>query len=260
MQRPPADTGGRTLLRVAPPSLPALVVGRVTHRRLRPIEHTVDHGHYSWLVDLDRVPTLTWPLRMLASFRAEDHFDGGRLGGGIRGDLVRFLRRRGVEVEPGDRLLMLAHPRSLGHGFNPLSVHWCVTAEDEVRAAVLEVHNTYGQRHAYLLRPDAEGRDVVSKEFYVSPFNDTSGSYAVRLHLGERVTVSVQLQHAGETTFAATLTGQARPATSAMVLRQAMTTPLMTHRVSALIRGHGVWLWLRRLPVRPRPDHQDVTR
>ena len=29
--------------------------------------------------------------------------------------------------------------------------------------------------------------------------------------------------------------------------------PLMTQRVSGLIRVHGIWLWLRRLPVRPRP-------
>jgi DUF1365 family protein len=29
--------------------------------------------------------------------------------------------------------------------------------------------------------------------------------------------------------------------------------PLMTQRVSGLIRVHGIWLWLRRLPVRQRP-------
>ena len=26
-------------------------------------------------------------------------------------------------------------------------------------------------------------------------------------------------------------------------------------RGSALIRAHGIWLWARRLPVRPRPAH-----
>jgi hypothetical protein len=29
----------------------------------------------------------------------------------------------------------------------------------------------------------------------------------------------------------------------------------MTQRTSALIRMHGIWLWLRGLPVRPRPIH-----
>ena len=29
----------------------------------------------------------------------------------------------------------------------------------------------------------------------------------------------------------------------------------MTRRVSLLIRWHGIRLWLRRLPVQPRPSH-----
>jgi hypothetical protein len=29
----------------------------------------------------------------------------------------------------------------------------------------------------------------------------------------------------------------------------------MTQRISALIRVHGIWLWLHRLPIRSRPHH-----
>lgn len=238
-----------------PPRLPALVVGRVVHHRLRPVRHVVDHRHYAWLVDLDDLPRLRGPLRLLADFRAEDHLDGGALGGGIGGDVTRFLARHGIHRAQGDRLIMLAHPRSLGHGFNPLSVHWCLRADGQVRAVVLEVHNTYRQRHAYLLRPGADGRAEVGKEFYVSPFNDLDGSYAVRLRLEEEVVVAVRLDVAGQRVLQATLHGRARPASTANVLRAAALMPLMTHRVSALIRLHGIWLWLRRLPVRPRPEH-----
>ena len=45
------------------------------------------------------------------------------------------------------------------------------------------MHNTYGERHAYLLRPDDGGRAATDKEFYVSPFNDVEGRYAIRFHL-----------------------------------------------------------------------------
>jgi hypothetical protein len=31
----------------------------------------------------------------------------------------------------------------------------------------------------------------------------------------------------------------------------------MTQRVTALIRAHGIRLWLRRLPVVPRPRHPE---
>jgi uncharacterized protein len=49
--------------------------------------------------------------------------------------------------------------------------------------------------------------------------------------------------------------GTARPATRRTVLRAALRFPMMALRVSALIRLQGVKLWLRRLPVVPRPPH-----
>jgi DUF1365 family protein len=40
------------------------------------------------------------------------------------------------------------------------------------------------------------------------------------------------------------------------VVSQLVRKPLMPHQVSALIRLHGVALWLRRLPLVPRPTHR----
>ena len=60
---------------------------------------------------------------------------------------------------------------------------WCLAPDDELRAVVFEVHNTYGERHAYLLDVDVAGRAHTDKTFYVSPFNDVSGTYDVRLLL-----------------------------------------------------------------------------
>jgi hypothetical protein len=43
------------------------------------------------------------------------------------------------------------------------------------------VHNTYGERPAYVLRPSADGRAEFAKEFYVSPFYPVDGSYVMSL-------------------------------------------------------------------------------
>jgi DUF1365 family protein len=153
---------------------------------------------------------------------------------------------------------MLTHARSLGHAFNPLTVFFCLDAENRLGTAVLEVHNTYGERHCYLLRLDGS-RARVDKEFYVSPFNDLSGSYAVRLRLdARRVSVSIRLDRDGETVFTAASTGSPRPATASNVLALALRHPLMTYRVPVLIRWHGVGLWLRRLPVTKRPTSRSA--
>lgn len=245
-------------VRTQAPALPALVVGSVAHVRHLPERRTFEHAHYQWLVDLDALPRLRWPLSLLARFDARDHLDGGRLGGGIRGDVTRWLAGRGVALQPDDRVLMLAHARVLGHTFDPLSVFWCLAADGSTRAVVLEVHNTYGERHAYLLDLDESGRAEVGKEFYVSPFNDTSGEYAVALALTPaRVRVSIVLSRAGQRVLTASTTGTPEPATTRVLLRTAAGHALMTHRVSVLIRWHGIRRWLERLPVHPRPTHSE---
>lgn len=241
---------------VAPPQLPALVDGTVSHSRRTPLRHSFTHGQYQWLVDVDDLPRLPWPVRPFARFDARDHLDEGRRGGGIRGDVERFLAARGVRLAPEDRVVMLANARVLGHVFDPLSVFWCLRPDGALLAVVFEVHNTYGERHAYLLDVGDDGTAAVDKAFYVSPFNDTSGEYAVRLVLQpDAVAVTVALDRDGERVLTAVTRGTPEPATARSLLRLVRRHGLMTQRVTALIRLHGIRLWLRRLPVLPRPSH-----
>ena len=244
------------------PEIPALVVGHVSHTRRTPLRHTFRHRSYQWLVDVDDLPRLPFWLRPLASFRAADHLDGGSSGGGIRGDVAAFLARHGSDLAPTDRVLMLANARVLGHVFDPLSVLWVQAGDGTTEAVVCEVHNTYGERHAYLLDVDDQGRAQTDKVFYVSPFNDCSGSYAIRLQLDrDRISVTIGLDRAGDRVLTATTSGTPRPATAGALLRVSLTHLLMPQRVSALIRFHGIVLWLRRLPIRPRPTSaKEVTR
>lgn len=246
----------RPIVRVDPPALPALVDGTVTHTRRVPLTNTFTDTHYQWLVDVERLPGFRWPLSLFAGFDARDHLDSGRLGDGLRGDVERFIATRNITLRPEDRVLMLANARVLGHVFDPLTVFWCLRPDNTVIAVVFEVHNTYDERHAYLLDLDESGGTRIDKVFYVSPFNDVSGTYAVQLRLRpDRVTVSVGLDRDGQRILAAVTTGVPMAATP-----QALTTlirrhGLMTQRVTALIRLHGIRLWWRRLPIMPRPRH-----
>lgn len=241
---------------LTPPPLPALVDGTVSHSRRTPLRHSFTYGHYQWLVDVDDLPRLAWPARLFARFDARDHLDEGRLGGGIRGDVERFLAARGVTLAADDRVLMLANARVLGHTFDPLSVFWCLRPDGSLLAVVFEVHNTYGERHAYLLDVDDDGTATVGKAFYVSPLNDTRGEYAVRLVLQpDAVAVTIALERDGERVLTAVTRGTPEPATARALFRLVRRHGLMTQRVTTLIRVHGIRLWLRRLPVLPRPSH-----
>jgi DUF1365 family protein len=250
-----ASTPAPQRARVRVPTLPALVVGTVAHRRPGPVRHGFQHAVYQWLVDLDALPDQPWWLRPFAGFRSRDHL--GEPDRSIKANVEHFLAQRGIRLGDGGRVVMLANARVLGHVFDPLSVFWCLDRDDALVCVVAEVHNTYGERHVYLLEPDESGRAVADKEFYVSPFNDLSGRYEMRFTLEpERVATTIALRRGGEVSFTASLAGRPVPATRAAVVHQLLTKPLMPQRVSALIRAHGVFLWLRRLPVVRRPHHR----
>ena len=237
---------------IDPPPLPALVVGRVHHRRHAPFVHDVGMRTYQWLIDLDDVPH-HWPL---ATFRRQDHMTGERTT--WKADVLAAARADGGDSAPTDRVLALTGARCLGHGFDPLTVYWCVTDAGAVRWALLEVHNTYGGRHAQLLTPDGSGRDRVDKEFYVSPFLTVDGRYDVRLRLDPtQVGVDVNLDQDGGRMLSASFRGAPRPATRRNLLHAVARTPLVMHQTTARIRLHGIWLWLRRLPVVPRPARRE---
>ncbi|WP_206322329.1 DUF1365 domain-containing protein [Streptomyces sp. HNM0575] len=226
----------------------------VTHVRTRPLRHTVRHRTYMWLVDVDRPPRLPRPLRPLARFESRDHFGG--TAPTIRAGLERFLAARGVD-RPAGQVLMLTNARVFGHVFNPLTLYWCHDADGEQICVVAEVHNTYGGRHCYLLHPDGAQVATAVKEFYVSPFFPVDGAYRMRLpRPGAGLHLSVHLERAGERPFTATLRGRRRAATTPALLRAALRHPWPTAAVTAAIRLHGVRLFLRGLPVRPRPRHR----
>jgi DUF1365 family protein len=231
----------------------------IRHARSAPVRHDFAHRSYSWFVDLDDLPRLGW-LAPLAGFEARDHL--GEPDATLRENLDAFLATHGVDVR-GGRITMLANARVFGYVFNPISVFWCHRPDGALECVVVEVHNTYGGRHAYLVQPDSSGRASTSKELYVSPFNDVSGSYDLRVpEPGRRAHVAVTLTRPGHPPFVATLVGTARPASVGALLRTTGSRPLEPLAVMARIKWHGIRLWARRLPIQPRPTHahQDAVR
>ncbi|THV09161.1 FAD-dependent oxidoreductase [Nocardioides caeni] len=256
---PRTSAAGGSVAEVRGHTAPAATtyVTTLTHRRREPIERRFTHRSRFWVVDLDRVDAQGRADGGRGRFLGRDHFDGDTAS--VREGLDRFLARHGLDLR-GGTALMAAPPRALGHCFNPISVHWCWA--DAARsggrpagppdATVVEVHNTYGDRHAYLLDADAAGRAVIDKAMYVSPFHGTDGHYEVAVPppgAGDgTLRLAIRLVTDDGARFDASLVGQ--PATS-----PSPGPPLAGLRGAALIRMHGIALWLRRLPVQPRPAH-----
>lgn len=253
----------------------------VGHARRAPLAHGFSYAVRPWLVDLDtldgrgRPRTLPALLAPLARFTGADHFDG--VAPTLRGAVDAWCARHG-RPRPA-RVLTLCQPRTLGHVFNPISVHWLLDDAGAVDLVLAEVHNTYAGRHVYPVPRDAAaGLTTVPKAFPVSPFFTTAGSYEMAISdPGERLEVSITLALPAAATdpatgavepaadparatrpFTATLRGTRVPLTPAGVLATTVRHTWPTVRTSALIRRHGIALWWRgrrgALPVQPHPQ------
>ena len=225
----------------------------IRHTRRSPFTRTFEHASTFWLVDLDDLPDHGW----LARFEARDHL--GSPGRTLRANVEAFLADNGVTLGDGERpgtILMAAQPRSLGYAFNPISVFWCFDDAGRQAGVVVEVHNTYGERHAYLVHPDEQGRARTEKAMYVSPFHGVDGTYDLAVPIPtDRLHVAVTLRghdDGASAPFSASLTGTR----SDLPVRKTLGAAI---RGSVLIRTHGIFLWARRLPIRPRPTHRQAT-
>lgn len=225
------------------PAAPCLYEVRIGHSRRAPVAHRFRYRACMWLVDADAPPRLAWPWRLLAGFPARDHLDiRSRLGG------------QGIYPE---RILMLAGARTLGYVFNPLSVYWCYDAGGRLEARVAEVHNTYGERHAYVIPVDEEmpaAKDHrVDKAMYVSPFYPVDGAYRLRVgDPAETLAVEVTLERPGDEPFHAWMRGRRLAASRRRLLTTTVRYGLGPWRVRALIQWQGMRLWQKGLEVQPR--------
>ena len=237
----------------------ALYRTRITHLRRAPVHHYFEHNGYSWYVDIDRLPQLPRWLRPFARFDASDHLEGAP-NDSLRQRIDAFLAERGIDLH-GGRITALMQARVLGYVFNPLTLYWCHDTQGVVRHIVAEVHNTYGGRHAYLLPPHDDHPAMVRKRLYVSPFNDVDGYYLIRAPLPDaELDVRISLHRDNQPAFVATMRGTRRSASIGELLKLQIVAPLAPLMGAIGIRVQGITLWLRRVPVVPRPESTENER
>jgi DUF1365 family protein len=224
----------------------------ISHVRADVARHDVRHRSFQWFVDLDDLPRLPRGLGWLARFESRDHL--GDPAQSLRKNIDSYLVANGIDLR-GGRITMLGNARSFGYVFNPLTLFWCHDNAGELVCTIAEVHNTYRQRHRYLLWTDDAGHAEAEKQFYVSPFYPVDGFYRMSVpEPGEDLAISITLHRAGERPFTASVRGAGTPLTTRTALRATLRHPFESWRVRALITKHGVALWRKGLPVQPRPQ------
>jgi hypothetical protein len=234
-----------------------LYCGLVSHARVKPRRHKLAYKVFMLLIDLDELSDLKLKTLGIGRFNLFG-FDAKRFGDGSNRPLKTQIEATLGEagIEGGGPVRMLAMPQILGRAFNPLTVYFCHAPNGALSAILYEVHNTFGERHSYLIpAPNAAlVKQGCAKGFYVSPFMDMDLTYAFRiLRPEERVLVAVDTSDEDGLVLAASFCGERRELTDRELLKAWLTHPWMTLGVVAAIHIEALQIWLKGGKVRVRP-------
>ncbi len=240
-----------------------LLFGQVMHRRFFPVQYRFVYGVLSMLLDLDQIDDLArqhrWFSRNgfnLFAFHDRDHGAGD--GASLRDWLMSNIARLGLALPIG-RIEIQCMPRVFGYGFNPMSTWYCYGSKDELLAILAEVHNTFGERHGYLLHEHGEPmqwpvRQGRAKGFHVSPFVGMAADYRFRFaRVGDESSIVIHEYEDDRLMLVAVQRGNLQAFTDSNLLRAALAFPLLTLKVVALIHWHALKIWLRGATYYPKP-------
>jgi len=256
---------------------PQIGFGVVRHTRTRPAPHQFAYGNYFvWLPMRqgaqdpaafdEAIPRNRWaPL----SFYDSDHGVGGA---DSLAWLDALLIEQGITDCTGE-VWLHTYPRVLGYVFKPVSFWYCYTAAHELKAVVVEVNNTFGERHIYVLDHVTLGvQQRTEKVFHVSPFCEVRGSYRFNfMHqkqtgqgVPNRVVARIDYTDthwADGPLLCTSVSGTLEPLNARSRRRALWAYPLMTFGVMARIHWQALLLFLKRVPFfrKPAPPTEFIT-
>lgn len=242
---------------------PQVFFGKVMHGRLFPKRNNFTYGIYYLALPLSQMGK--WPIThnrfAPLSFYDSDHgdCDGSDLEPWARDILAKYGIDKGTED-----IKLVCMPRVFGYVFNPVSFWLCHDTQENLRAVLCEVHNTFGERHTYLCahedhRPIASD-DILrgEKVFHVSPMLEREGRYEFRFDLKEnKLGVWIDFFDAqGRKQLVTSLIGQFETM-NAQTLRKAFWSyPLVTFKAVTLIHWQALKLLAKGIQYISRPPQK----
>jgi len=246
-------------------SLPLIGFGEVRHTRLKPAVNAFNYPTYFLMLPLRSLHqngngALARNRRAALSFFDRDHGEGGD---DCLAWVDALLAREGITDVAGE-VWLHTYPRVFGHTFKPVSFWYCHNAAGALRAIVVEVNNTFGERHCYLLDHPRYGQELQAvKVFHVSPFCTLDGFYRFRFmrvnNEGiEKTLARIDYDDASGPLLQTSVAGTLQ-ALSAATLRKALWRyPAMTLGVVARIHWQAFKLWRKRVPFVSKPQTPEV--
>lgn len=235
---------------------PKILFAHVMHKRLFPQINAFAYGIYYLYLPLEQLKNIrsNWLFginrRAIISFYSNDH--------GAKNDdpeewARNILAQHNITSANG-RISLICMPRVFGYVFNPVSFWLCHDDNNNVRAILCEVNNTFGETHTYLCAHDdqriigADDELTTQKIFHVSPFLPRNGHYTFRFNLrddGFAANINY-FDNLGEQQLLTSLIGKYKPLNQQNLIHAFWRYPLVTLRAIYLIHWQALRLLTKR--------------
>ena len=252
----------------APQKMDKLFKGIISHKRIGRIEHTFNNTIISILLDLknnnSNLPMFFSTNKLnLLSWLASDH--GLRVKNSDRNDLYEFIinliSKSGSKRKEISDIKLLTFPKTLGYGFNPLSVYFCYNSSNILTYSVFEVRNTFGDIHHYILNETnkSEVKQKVLKKLFVSPFYKNRGHYNLYAnYLKNNINTSVEYIMNHNTVFSAYMKAEEINFNNLNILKSIFYLAIYPGKIWLNIHFQALIIWLKKIKLQKIPKSKKI--
>lgn len=226
---------------------------KVFHARHFPKKNSFLYSVYYLLFDIDKLSFksrfFSFEKFNLFSFYAKDHCN--------KNEVKNIFEKENIKAH---KIMLLAHPRVLGHVFNPVSFWFCLNEKEELIAILSEVNNTFGEAHSYLIFNhdnsliNGNQEHFAKKEFHVSPFFKREGEYRFKFdYKPQKIKVFIDYLSDDKLMLQTSLIVDCKPLSDFELIKAFFTIPFLTLKVIILIHYQALKIILKGIKYIKKP-------
>ncbi len=240
-----------------------LFEGHVYHSRAETAKNAFKYPIFYLFGDVDEICTKKNELkRLFLSLDSKDYLSGPdeELSLKIKSFIQQHFSYQAEKIQ------LLTIPRFFGYAFNPVTFWYCIKNQ-KLDAVLVEVNNTFSERHYYWLHH--AGEDLMNKwleankEFHVSPFFKVEGKYKFRfINDNLKIHADIQFLNLDNTMKLQTwLSGKTQSLENYLRFKLLYKYGWMTPLVVLRIHMQAVKLFFKKVKFfkKPNPPNKEIT-
>lgn len=242
---------------------PQLFLSKVMHKRFFPKENAFNYNMYYLALPLSQINNLDIKLNKggLLSFHEKDH--GFKDGRSIEEWVKNILKENSLKIN--GEIILITLPRVLGYVFNPVSFYFCFDENQQLKAVISEVNNTFGETHIYIcVKENNENINhdewlEAEKIFHVSPFLERAGKYKFRFNYkADKLGIWIDFfDENGNKKLITSLLGEFQEMNSKSLSKAFWGYPLITFKTIILIHWQALKLAFKKVKYIVKPEQLD---